>query len=70
MAGAISIPTRNLHQVIEMAHKSDIKACIDLLNASLLGMDGWNWEWVSSLARWLLAVGCLNKYLGNFFEHL
>jgi endoglucanase len=45
IAGAISIPTRNLHQVIEMAHKSDIRACIDLLNASLMGMDGWNWEW-------------------------
>ncbi|MEZ4951463.1 MAG: M20/M25/M40 family metallo-hydrolase [Saprospiraceae bacterium] len=62
IAGAISIPTRNLHQVIEMAHKSDIKACVDLLNASLMGMDKVELGVIetSSLAVgcWLLAVGC------------
>jgi endoglucanase len=44
IAGAISIPTRNLHQVIEMAHQSDIRACIDLLKGSLLEMDNWDWR--------------------------
>lgn len=44
IAGAISIPTRNLHQVIEMAHKSDIVACIDLLKASLVNMDKGKWD--------------------------
>src|SRR3989338_8609405 len=33
IAGAISIPTRHLHQVIEMAHKDDIQGSIDLLTA-------------------------------------
>jgi len=31
IAGAVSIPTRHIHQVIEMAHKRDIRATIDLL---------------------------------------
>ncbi len=35
IAGAISIPTRHLHQVIEMAHKEDIQGSIDLLVACL-----------------------------------
>ena len=33
IAGAVSIPTRHLHQVIEMAHKDDIQGSIDLLVA-------------------------------------
>jgi endoglucanase len=37
--GAISIPTRHLHQVIEMAHKDDIRGSIDLLTACLLNLD-------------------------------
>ncbi|MGB3851055.1 MAG: M42 family metallopeptidase [Tunicatimonas sp.] len=43
IAGAISIPTRHLHQVIEMAHKEDIQACIDLLKASLETLDQYDW---------------------------
>ncbi|WP_235298163.1 M42 family metallopeptidase [Portibacter marinus] len=43
IAGAISIPTRNLHQVIEMAHKQDIRNCIDLLVAAIEGIDEFNW---------------------------
>jgi endoglucanase len=43
IAGAISIPTRHIHSVIEMAHKGDIRHCIDLLKMSLLGMDHWDW---------------------------
>jgi len=44
IAGAISIPTRYLHQVIEMAHKSDILASIELLHKSLLDMDQYDWS--------------------------
>lgn len=44
IAGAISIPTRNLHQVIEMAHKQDIRNCIDLLVLSIQNLDQKNWS--------------------------
>ena len=44
ISGAISIPTRNLHQVIEMAHKRDIKKCIELLTHALLEMDQYTWS--------------------------
>ena len=43
IAGAISIPTRHLHQVIEMAHKKDIDHAIQLLKACLLEIDQHNW---------------------------
>jgi tetrahedral aminopeptidase len=44
IAGAISIPTRHLHQVIEMANKDDIKASIQLLEACLLELDSYDWS--------------------------
>lgn len=44
IAGAISVPTRYLHQVIEMAHKSDIQNCIDLLENCVLDIDKYNWD--------------------------
>ncbi len=44
ITGAISIPTRHIHSVIEMAHKEDIRNCIDLLKASLLNMDQFDWN--------------------------
>ncbi len=44
IAGAISIPTRNLHQVIEMAHKQDIRNCIDLLVAALKEVENFDWS--------------------------
>jgi endoglucanase len=44
IAGAISIPLRHIHQTIEMAHKGDILNCIQLLKASLLNLDQYNWE--------------------------
>jgi tetrahedral aminopeptidase len=44
IAGAISIPTRHLHQVIEMAHKKDIADSIALLKACLEQMDGYDWS--------------------------
>ena len=43
IAGAISIPTRHLHQVIEMAHKEDIANSILLLKACLEDMSGYDW---------------------------
>lgn len=44
IAGAISIPTRNLHQVIEMAHKQDIKNCVDLLVNAISEIDQHDWS--------------------------
>ncbi|YCM45781.1 M42 family metallopeptidase [Verrucomicrobiaceae bacterium 227] len=44
IAGAISIPTRHIHQVIEMSHKKDIEACIDLLTVSVCSLDSWDWS--------------------------
>jgi putative aminopeptidase FrvX len=43
IAGAISIPTRHLHQVIEMAHKGDIDLSIQLLKACLEEIDQYDW---------------------------
>jgi endoglucanase len=43
IAGAISIPLRHIHQTIEMAHKGDIRACIDLLKAGLQELDQFDW---------------------------
>ncbi len=43
IAGAISIPTRHLHQVIEMAHKEDIQGSIDLLSACIRDIDSHDW---------------------------
>jgi len=45
IAGAVSIPTRHLHQVIEMAHKDDIQGSIDLLASCLLELDRFNLEY-------------------------
>jgi len=44
IAGAISIPTRHIHQSIEMADKDDIRGSIDLLTACLAELDKGNWE--------------------------
>jgi endoglucanase len=44
IAGAISIPLRNMHQTIEMAHKSDIKHCIELLTLAISRLDQYNWD--------------------------
>ena len=44
IAGAISIPTRHIHSVIEMAHKEDIRNCIDLLKAGLVNLDQYDWN--------------------------
>ena len=44
IAGAVSIPTRHIHQSIEMSHKKDIDACIKLLAACVCSLDEGNWE--------------------------
>ena len=44
IAGAISIPTRHLHQVIEMANKDDIQGSIDLLCACVSDLDQFDWS--------------------------
>ena len=44
IAGAFSIPTRHIHQVIEMVHKKDVKNCIELLTLCLNSLDQNNWE--------------------------
>lgn len=45
IAGAISIPTRNIHSVIEMADKDDIQGSIDLLSACILKLNTFDWSW-------------------------
>jgi endoglucanase len=44
IAGCISIPTRHVHQVIEMADKNDIQASIDLLKNCLQDLNKFNWD--------------------------
>ncbi|MFD1553149.1 M42 family peptidase [Putridiphycobacter roseus] len=43
IAGAISIPTRHLHQVIEMANINDIEGSINLLTNCLKDLDTYDW---------------------------
>ncbi len=44
ISGAISIPTRHLHQVIEMANKNDISNSISLLVKALENMSEFDWS--------------------------
>lgn len=43
ITGAISIPTRHIHSVIEMVHKEDIRNCIELLKCSVMYLDQYDW---------------------------
>ena len=45
IAGAISIPTRYLHQVIEMANKEDVVNCIDLLTECVMKLNEKDFAW-------------------------
>lgn len=45
ISGAVSIPTRHIHQVIEMADKSDIRASIDLLKNCIQDLDKYDWNY-------------------------
>ncbi|HIF14046.1 MAG TPA: M42 family peptidase [Bacteroidetes bacterium] len=44
IAGAISIPTRHIHQVIEMVNKKDVLCAIDLLCSAVNKMDKYKWD--------------------------
>jgi len=44
ISGAISVPTRHLHQVIEMANKKDIQNCISLLVAAVSSITKFDWD--------------------------
>lgn len=44
LVGGISIPTRYLHQVIEMANNEDIEECMNLLYHCLLSMGKYDWS--------------------------
>ncbi|MEM0996318.1 MAG: M42 family metallopeptidase [Bacteroidota bacterium] len=43
IAGCVSIPTRHIHSVIEMAHKEDIRGSINLLARCLEELDSYDW---------------------------
>ena len=43
IAGAVSLPTRHIHQVIEMCHKQDIADAIRLLAACVCELDKHDW---------------------------
>ncbi len=44
ISGAVSIPTRHLHQVIEMANKKDIENSVKLLSCCLEDIDSYDWS--------------------------
>ncbi len=44
IAGAVSIPTRHIHSVIEMANKKDIDAAIELLTKCISELDSEDWS--------------------------
>ncbi|MAJ07185.1 MAG: endoglucanase [Crocinitomicaceae bacterium] len=44
IAGAFSIPTRHIHQVIEMVNKKDVQNCIDLLTYCLEELKDFDWH--------------------------
>lgn len=44
IAGALSVPTRHIHQVIEMCHTADISNCVALLGAILRKLDEGEWQ--------------------------
>ncbi len=44
ITGAISVPTRHIHQPIETCHKEDLAACIQLLAACVCDLDRHDWN--------------------------
>jgi tetrahedral aminopeptidase len=44
ISGAISIPTRHLHQVIEMIHQDDVESGIQLCIRAIQSINGFNWS--------------------------
>ena len=45
IAGAISVPTRHIHQVIETCNKEDIEASINLLVSCVQGIGDYDWSY-------------------------
>ncbi len=45
IAGAVSIPTRHIHQVIESVHNDDVIESIKLLTACIQNLDKFNYEY-------------------------
>lgn len=43
ISGAVSIPTRHIHQVIEMVHSDDVANAIKLLSSSISKLNSWKW---------------------------
>ncbi|ACE05991.1 hypothetical protein Aasi_0590 [Candidatus Amoebophilus asiaticus 5a2] len=46
IAGALSIPIRYAHQVVEVVHQADAISAIQLLQQALVGLDTYSWEQV------------------------
>ena len=44
IAGAVSVPTRHIHQVIEMVHKEDVAHAIELLRKCVQELDQYDWN--------------------------
>jgi tetrahedral aminopeptidase len=44
IAGAVSVPTRHIHQVIEMVHKGDVVNSIKLLKACTESLHQYDWD--------------------------
>ena len=44
IAGAISVPTRHIHQVIETVNKKDVDEAIRLLKFSVENLDDYDWR--------------------------
>ena len=51
IAGAISIPLRNMHQSTEMAHQADVAATIDLLTAGIANLGSYDWDFAADHGR-------------------
>lgn len=44
IAGALTIPIRYAHQVVEVVHQNDVVACMQLLQAALTHIDTYDWQ--------------------------
>ena len=44
IAGAVSVPTRHIHQTIETCNKQDLADCVKLLTACICDLDRHDWD--------------------------
>jgi endoglucanase len=47
IVGCVSVPTRHIHSVVEMCHKKDIQASVDILVACVTELDRFDMNWPS-----------------------